>query len=211
MTLNTPEDIEAWIAERKKRFPTASRVADKKANLEEAIARGQLPFDHNPRFPKRRRLEEPNHGANRGRGGSRGRRRGNGPSGGRGGVVNSKVPAAPTQVAPGFLPLQPPLPAQHPAPVLPLPEDDDSSDSDGASPEILTTKTMKDVVPELLPPETSRSSEDMQIKPFINEKPTELGRPPARQPRGPPPIPFGHTTPLLRNVRFLCVKCVDCD
>jgi hypothetical protein len=45
MTLNTPEEIEAWKAERKKRFPTASRVADKKAKLEEAIARGQLPFD----------------------------------------------------------------------------------------------------------------------------------------------------------------------
>src|SRR6266850_5838681 len=40
--LDTPEEIEAWIAERKRRWPTAARVAEKKRKLEEAIANGGL-------------------------------------------------------------------------------------------------------------------------------------------------------------------------
>ncbi|KAI0931997.1 hypothetical protein AcV5_004648 [Taiwanofungus camphoratus] len=63
--LDTPEAIEEWIAERKKRFPTAIRVEEKEKKLEEAIARGQLPIGDN-RFPqfKRRRLSERSQGAN---------------------------------------------------------------------------------------------------------------------------------------------------
>lgn len=40
--LDTPEDINAWIAERKRRFPTDEKIRDKKRKLEEAVARGQL-------------------------------------------------------------------------------------------------------------------------------------------------------------------------
>jgi len=196
VTLNTPEDIDAWIAERKKRFPTANHVADKKAKLQEAIARGQLPFDDNPRFPKRPRLGEPNHGANRGRGSGRGRRRKNGLPGGRYGVVNS----APIQNAQGSSSLQPPSHAQTPASVLP--GGYDPSDSDDAPPEALSTKTTKNAVPDPLPlPEASQNSENSQVKLPIGEKPTGP-RHTARQPRGPPPIPFGQNAPLLRNVRL---------
>ena len=42
IVLDSPEILDAWIAERKKRFPTSSRVEDKKRKLEDAIARGQL-------------------------------------------------------------------------------------------------------------------------------------------------------------------------
>ncbi|PFH54558.1 hypothetical protein AMATHDRAFT_72334 [Amanita thiersii Skay4041] len=59
--LNTPEALEAWIAERKKRWPTTERVAEKKRKLEEAIERGQIvPFDSS--FVKRhcRRDEQMN-------------------------------------------------------------------------------------------------------------------------------------------------------
>ncbi|TFY50427.1 hypothetical protein EVG20_g11525, partial [Dentipellis fragilis] len=55
--LNTPEAIEGWIAERKKRWPTADRVEDKKRKLEEAIARGQIIEDPSLRG-KRRRTDE---------------------------------------------------------------------------------------------------------------------------------------------------------
>jgi Nuclear fragile X mental retardation-interacting protein 1 (NUFIP1) len=40
--LDSPEILDAWIAERKKRFPTSSRIEDKKRKLEDAVARGQL-------------------------------------------------------------------------------------------------------------------------------------------------------------------------
>jgi len=32
ITLDSPEILDAWIAERKKRFPTSSRIEDKKGN-----------------------------------------------------------------------------------------------------------------------------------------------------------------------------------
>ena len=196
MTLNTPEDVEAWIAERKKRFPTASSVADKKAKLEEAIARGQLPFDHNPRFPKRPRLEEPSIGTSRGPGRSRGRRRKNGHPGGRDGVVSVKPSTTPVRIAQDSSSLQPSSSAQPPASVLP--EDHDSPDSDDVPPEALSTKT----IPEPLPlPEAPRDEGNTQVKPSVDDKPTRSRGPTAQQPRGPPPIPFGQNTSLLRNVR----------
>ena len=40
--LDTPEAVDAWIAERRRRFPTEEKVQDKKRKLEEAVARGQL-------------------------------------------------------------------------------------------------------------------------------------------------------------------------
>lgn len=42
--MDSPEVLDAWIAERKKRFPTSSRIEDKKRKMEDAIARGQLNF-----------------------------------------------------------------------------------------------------------------------------------------------------------------------
>ena len=195
--MNTPEDIEAWIAERKKRFPTANRVADKKTKLEEAAARGQLPFDDNPRFAKRPRLEEPNRGANRGRASGRGKWRRNGPPGGLDGAVNAKPLMTQTKTAPEPSCLQTPLPTPPPASVVP--EDYNSSDSDDGPPEAVSAKN---TVPEPLPlPDTSKFSGDAQVDPPLGEKPTGPGRPTRRQPRGPPPIPFGQNAPLLRNVR----------
>jgi len=191
VALNTPEDIEAWIAERKKRFPTANRVADKKTKLEEAAARGQLPFDDNPRFAKRPRLEEPNHGANRGRASGRGRWKRNGPPGGFDGAVN-RIKTAPESLSP-----QTSLPTKPSVSVAP--GDRDPSDSDDGPPEALSTKN---TVPEpLVPPVTSENSENVEVNQFLSEKPTGQGRHAKRQPRGPPPIPFGQNASLLRNVR----------
>jgi len=44
--LDTPEEIAAWIAERKRRWPSAGRVAEKKRKLEEAMANGELHPEH---------------------------------------------------------------------------------------------------------------------------------------------------------------------
>ncbi|KAF9785498.1 nuclear fragile X mental retardation-interacting protein 1-domain-containing protein [Thelephora terrestris] len=203
LSLNTPEDIEAWIAERKKRFPTAKRVADKKTKLEEAIARGQLPFDDNSRFPKRPRLERPNHSANRGRGSGRGRRGRSGPPAVRDEVVTPKVSATPTQVTQDSSSLQ--LPPAQPSPVPP--DDCDSSDPDDAPPEALPTKSTKNTVPEVpCPAENSRESGGVEVKPSMREKRTGPRRQPVRQPRGPPPVPFGQNTSLLRNLLLPEIK-----
>ncbi|KAG5648065.1 hypothetical protein DXG03_007100 [Asterophora parasitica] len=45
LNLDKPEDLDAWIADRKRRWPTAPRVEEKKRKLDEAIARGQLPVN----------------------------------------------------------------------------------------------------------------------------------------------------------------------
>jgi hypothetical protein len=45
ITLNTPEAIDAWIAERKKKWPSAARVEEKMKNRAEAIERGELAPD----------------------------------------------------------------------------------------------------------------------------------------------------------------------
>ncbi|PPQ64372.1 hypothetical protein CVT26_002079 [Gymnopilus dilepis] len=52
--LDTPEILEAWINERKSRFPTAARVEEKKRKFEEAVSRGQLDLSES-RWPNKRR------------------------------------------------------------------------------------------------------------------------------------------------------------
>ncbi|KAJ3559774.1 hypothetical protein NM688_g143 [Phlebia brevispora] len=67
LKLDTPEAIEQWISERRKRFPTAERVEEKRKKIEEATARGQLSVEEG-RFSrdKRRRMDEPHESRKRG-------------------------------------------------------------------------------------------------------------------------------------------------
>jgi len=59
LVLDSPEALGAWIAERKRRWPTARRIEDKKQKMDEAITRGQLsPEDSSSRSRKRRKLDE---------------------------------------------------------------------------------------------------------------------------------------------------------
>lgn len=61
IVLDSPEILEAWIAERKKRFPTSDRVENKKRKMEEAVARGQLDLTETGLLAnKRRKVENPN-------------------------------------------------------------------------------------------------------------------------------------------------------
>jgi hypothetical protein len=85
--LDTPEEVAAWIAERKRRWPTATRVTEKKRKLEEAMANGGLQPDYfaltgNKRFRQPPLFDPEVTRARRGRGGGaftgRGRGRGRG-------------------------------------------------------------------------------------------------------------------------------------
>jgi len=56
--LNTPEAIEAWIADRKKGWPSKQNIEDKKRKAREAAERGQIdPSELTARGHKRRRSE----------------------------------------------------------------------------------------------------------------------------------------------------------
>ncbi|KAG8879737.1 hypothetical protein FRB97_001483 [Tulasnella sp. 331] len=79
LVLDTPEAIQAWIAERKKRYPSAKRVEEKERALQEAKDRGQILPNEGQR--KRKPFSEE---GNSGRGSGRGRGRGRGRGGGRG-------------------------------------------------------------------------------------------------------------------------------
>lgn len=94
--LDTPEALDAWVAERRKRFPTAERVHEKKRKMEEAIARGQLaPEDMGLAGRKRHKHDHATDGSiapsdGRGKRG-RGRGRGRGMGRGRGTYVNREA------------------------------------------------------------------------------------------------------------------------
>ena len=62
---DTPEDIEKWRAERRKRWPSASNIAKKVAEQEQRRARGELP---DAEAPRRGGRSDGGRGAGRGRG-----------------------------------------------------------------------------------------------------------------------------------------------
>ncbi|KAF8446026.1 hypothetical protein L210DRAFT_975988 [Boletus edulis BED1] len=93
LVLDTPEALDAWIAERKRRFPTNEKIQDKKRKLEEAVARGQLtPEDIGAGARKKHRqhttVAEGGSKGFRGKGYQRGRGRGRKP----GGLVQREKP-----------------------------------------------------------------------------------------------------------------------
>ncbi|KAI6031754.1 nuclear fragile X mental retardation-interacting protein 1-domain-containing protein [Pisolithus microcarpus] len=110
--LDTPEAIDTWIAERRKRFPTSERVEEKKRKFEEAIARGQLtPEDMGLGGTKTRKHSHPTEGPPTNRWKRSGRGGGNrrGALGRRDGVsqtVNARDSTASQSAAPDKLPRQ---------------------------------------------------------------------------------------------------------
>ncbi|KAJ7225433.1 hypothetical protein GGX14DRAFT_638726 [Mycena pura] len=80
VVLDSPEVLADWLAERKRRWPTAQLVTEKKRKLEEAIARGQLALE-DARFAGRKRRRNSTDGGgvdSCGRGAARARGRGRG-------------------------------------------------------------------------------------------------------------------------------------
>ena len=142
ITLDTAEDIEAWIAERKQRWPSVARVAEKKRKIEEAIASGGLLPDH--LMSKRPRLPFNAEGMRTGRGRSRGGNRG-GRGQGRG--MRGAYITAPNRHQPPPPPPPPPPPLTtlktEPRQCVPTATDSTSSSdtgSDSDAPEVLSAK-----------------------------------------------------------------------
>lgn len=70
--INTPEDIQNWIAERKKKYPTKENIEKQKAKEKECFDRGEKLQDDKSRFNNNRGNGGNNRGNNT-RGGGRGR------------------------------------------------------------------------------------------------------------------------------------------
>ncbi|KAH8998881.1 hypothetical protein EDB86DRAFT_2828409 [Lactarius hatsudake] len=218
ITLTTPEEVEAWIAERKRHWPSAARVAEKKRKLEEAIAAGGLLPDHlmkRPRLPfngadATRAVR--GRGRGRGRGGNRGRGRG-------------FAPAARAQP-----PAHPPMATTRAEARQRVPTTTDSaSGSDSDAPEVLSAKrppgieayesSSSDVEPEK--PQIDADDDDSLPHTDVHPCPDGAGvtaspahpptipsarptdssrRAPPPQPKKPPRNPFAARTSLLRSL-----------
>ncbi|KAF5337068.1 hypothetical protein D9611_003261 [Ephemerocybe angulata] len=202
--LDDPEMLAKWMEERKKRFPTAGKVEDKKRKMDEAIARGQLTAeDMGMRSDKRRRTNESTPGgpsganSTRGRGTGRGAHRGGDRGRGRGGAAAAVNPHLPVP-----LPAKPEatvgLPPRPPVSATTLSDDaSNSSDSDG-EPEVISSK--KEVL-SIAPP-----LEQAVVVPKPSEAPKEQAAPsqprkrPPPQPKKAPRNPFAERPSLLRNL-----------
>lgn len=196
--LDTPEDIAAWVAERKRRWPTAARVAEKKRKLEEAMANGGLHPNHLALMGKKRqrpapfdaeatRQERGRGGAFGGRGRGRragGRNRGYGgrPRGGGGGGITS----APTQSLPRSIVnaesrLSVSLPAREAASHL---GSDADSGSDDDAPEVVSAKQP----PGIEAYESSSDAESEQPS-AVNDRPQPRLTTPSSPGGGPAAVP----------------------
>jgi Nuclear fragile X mental retardation-interacting protein 1 (NUFIP1) len=129
--LNTLEAIDAWIAERKKKWPSAARVEEKAKNLAEAIERGELVHENSRK--RKRSNKDIQRQSSHGWGTTHDIARGSFPSGygrargrGRGrGIIAQSVSTPGPTLTPGPRPTEPPF--------RPLVEHDSSSASDEES------------------------------------------------------------------------------
>ncbi|THV04855.1 hypothetical protein K435DRAFT_850402 [Dendrothele bispora CBS 962.96] len=201
LVLDTPDAVEAWISERKKRWPTANRVEEKKRKLEEATARGQLTVEELGLFSKKRRRVEGYEGSmdSRGRGGrGRGRGRGRGGMSMRGGPeTGHKGPMTDKEEKCGKVEAGDSKSA-HQAPKTSQSHSTDSSSSessdDDGEPEAVSSK-ISTIISEH-PPDTDNSQNVISEA----QKPPAPGRPAVRQPKRPLQNPFAPKTSLLRNL-----------
>lgn len=218
VNLDDPEVLDAWIAERKRRWPSTDRVEDKKRKLHEAIARGQISVDDPAMLRgKRRKLDgnsresysshdNTNEGG-RGRGRGRARGRGRGTDGGwrgrgRGGsaIQSRELTGSQMMTTTPSLPKEPEVTSQG-ASV-------DSNSDDDAPPEIITSKPPPGLVEHEPTADDdaenqSPASESKDLKPNITTLSpfsTTAKKPRSIQPKKPPHNPFASRPTLLRNV-----------
>lgn len=187
--LDSPEVLEAWIAERKRRFPTSSRVEEKKRKISEAVARGQFDLTASSRAPKRPKTEAKNNNS------AARTRNERGPGQGREG---RKVPPSWTSSAKGkqLAPtVDPDACSRSPS----VSDDDDGEPETMSSKVLLTTlqtgsEAFKRSEAVITPP-TSAVPRDPKIGSKARARPL--------QPKLPPRNPFASRPTLLRNVRLL--------
>ncbi|KAI0330571.1 hypothetical protein GY45DRAFT_1345857 [Cubamyces sp. BRFM 1775] len=216
--LDTPEAIEQWLEERRKRFPTKQNVEDKERKMREAVERGQIPFDEMTHRKKRRRTDDasgdrggPSRG---GRGGQRGRGRGRG----RGRAVDSgwegrrptESTAENTSPSVSVLPSRP-TGATTADKTANRDEDASSgedggsdSDSDGA-PEVVSSKgppvPLDEAADENAMDVAEVGPEDKPEPAHTTDRTSQLVKKPRpKQPRRPLYNPFAQRPSLLRNL-----------
>ncbi|KIK91014.1 hypothetical protein PAXRUDRAFT_14020 [Paxillus rubicundulus Ve08.2h10] len=195
LLLDTPEAIDAWIAERRKRFPTAEKVEDNKRKLEEAAARGQLAPEDMGIGARKKRKQDDVFTVGTGRAfrgqGRYGRGRGHGRGRGGGDPVQREVPQ--TNKSENLA-----LQAAHTSSEITQQGGSDSeseSDNDEA-PEVVSSKTS--VVPMPTAEVSARGSGDVQAPQVL--LPKRISKAPPPQPKRPPRNPFGSRPTLLRNL-----------
>lgn len=208
VVLDTPEVIDAWIAERKRRWPTETLKEEKTKKLADAIARGEISApDPSMRNRKRQRTDEGQQGW-RGRGQARGR---SGQIQGRGRGRGGQ-PAASLDLS---------LP-QKPAPLVNARAETDT-DSDSESNSGSDIDPEKDAISSKAPPvplhvdmpdtgTSPKASEDTDTKIQCAQEESKAPEPdpqqiqpvfrkPALRPRSAQYNPFSGRPSLLRNVR----------
>ncbi|CAA7266527.1 unnamed protein product [Cyclocybe aegerita] len=215
VVLDTPEVIDAWIEERKKRFPTAAYVEDKKRKREEAIARGQLDMiDTGGRQNKRQKIDN-NHNhnprnaahGNNGRNAFQGRRHGqfSGDHGTQGSGARSRVPDAgwPRNGKTEAKESAPETSKRVPSPSPSCPSDSDRDDDCGDEPEIFSSKASLPPIPSQIKEEPSKSDGGSEPLPPQLQMNKDLVRPKKTlplQPRQAPHNQFASRPSLLRNL-----------
>ncbi|KAF8912747.1 hypothetical protein CPB84DRAFT_1759390 [Gymnopilus junonius] len=187
--LDTPEILDAWIKERKSRFPTGARVADKKRKIEEAVARGQLDLSDS-RWPNKRRnigvsfsssieqgrtprhnnIHEPRHPGLRNRGKA---------------AVNLSLPQRPEVKISQKT-------RRHESPASVSSDSQSDSDHDNEEPEVISSK--------LLPADRMPPDNETVHIPKVAFTDTSVIKKVPLQPRMPPKNPFASRPTLLRNL-----------
>jgi hypothetical protein len=203
ITLDSPDLLQAWLAERKKRWPTSARIEEQRTKLEEADARGQLAIHYHgfPRKRKQRDLEagQREHcGRNKRIGGVRDEGRARRIST-RHGTVNQGPAHASKSLESSVLPVR--SPENHPTvpPVSALP----GSDDDDGPPQLFSSKVPPPTDAFSTPP-TETCKDQVSGHPETSESRTSRSLKKLR-PR-PPKEPYNSFLPpsdLLRNVRFM--------
>lgn len=190
--MDSPEILDAWIAERKKRFPTTSRIEDKKRKLEDAIARGQLNITSATLHPNKRQKyghRSDNHGFQpkiQSRTGKNGRDQTRTTDAGWGGRVRV-APTAPSRVI-----------ATNEASHSSSSTEDDTD----REPEVLSSKIQ--YASEI--PVDQEDKDDAETKTLtpsrsvVENNTVGRHRSSALQPKNPPRNPFASRPTLLRNV-----------
>ena len=191
--MNSPEVLDAWIAERKKRFPTSSRIEDKKRKLDDAIARGELNITLQQQHSNKRQK----HGHRFDNHGSHPKIQS------RTGKKNDRDQVRTTDAGwGGRVRVAPTLPSR----VIATNEASHSSlsteDDTDCEPEVLSSKVHH--APEI--PVVQEDKEEMETKalappqPVVKNNTVGRHRSSALQPKNPPRNPFASRPTLLRNV-----------
>ncbi|KAF5390190.1 hypothetical protein D9757_002847 [Collybiopsis confluens] len=192
VVLNTPDAIDAWLKERKNRWPSSTLIAEKKRKFEEASARGELSVESLGLFSKKKqRIQGPsqdNYRTKHPRSG-RGRERGVSDSGWGGRDVNGRNKMRTTISA---------HPRDRDAMSEQRPEvaedrhDSSSSESD-SEPEVVSSK-----LPPALPPASKQEVNQTIFNPA--QRTSTVLKKPLRQPKRQPHNSFAPKANLLRNL-----------